>query len=301
MKKIFKALFLALGMTVGLTATSCSSDEDTTPSLADTNGFAPADDDNSEEANLRRAFAKEVGSYLLFNDTLTKQQVSVDVNGKPVYKVETVDINYVMMGSSDDTYKYTYKYLANADKQKAADAYKRTLGKKLGNINPYSVLLVDTINKWKNSDGVYILKGQASYLLGERCYIFSMNGGKAYTDDTYFDDMFEDILCDVFINKSALLADYWSPVEKLIGKYKDDLGYDLGKSNDLARSLGFLYDWNKWYFCTKKANDLADYVHAVCTYSEEEFEEEFAGYPICIKRFKALRNAILSEGVQLDK
>jgi hypothetical protein len=128
-----------------------------------------------------------------------------------------------------------------------------------------------------------------------------MNGGKAYTDDTYFDDMFEDILCDVFINKSALLADYWSPVEKLIGKYKDDLGYDLGKSNDLARSVGFLYDWNKWFFCTQKANDLADYVHAVCTYSEEEFEEEFAGYPICIKRFKALRNAILSEGVQLDK
>ena len=102
MKKIFKALFLALGMTVGLTTTSCSSDEDTTPSLADANGFAPADDDNSEEANLRRAFAKEVGSYLLFNDTLTKQQVSVDVNGKPVYKVETVDINYVMMGSSDN-------------------------------------------------------------------------------------------------------------------------------------------------------------------------------------------------------
>ena len=301
MKKIFQAFFLALGITVGLTATSCSSDEDTTPSLADTNGFAPADDDNSEEANLRRSFAKEVGSYLLFNDTLTKQQVSVDVNGKPVYKVETVDINYVMMGSSANTYKYTYKYLANADKQKAADAYKRTLGKKLGNINPYSVLLVDTINKWKNYDGVYEITGQESYLLGERCYVFSMNGGEAYTDDTYFDGMFEDILCDVFINKSGLLADYWSPVEKLIDKYKTVLGYNEVYDHDVARSLGFLYDWNKWYFCTKKPNDLANYVHAVCTYSEEEFEQEFAAYPICIKRFKALRNAILAEGVRLDK
>lgn len=301
MKKIFQALFLALGMTVGFTATSCSSDEDTTPSLADTNGFAPADDDNSEEANLRRAFAKEVGSYLLFNDTLTKQQVSVDANGKPVYKVETVDINYVMMGSSNNTYKYTYEYLADADKQKAAEAYKRTLGKKLGKINPYSVLLVDAINKWESYGGVYELTGQETYLLGERCYIFSMNGGEAYTDDTYFDGMFEDILCDVFINKSRLLADYWSPVEKLIGKYKIDLGYEQAYDNDVARSVGFLYDWNRYFFCTKKANDLANYVHAVCTYSEEEFEQEFDSYPMCVKRFKALRNAILAEGVKLDK
>lgn len=50
---------------------ACSSDEDTTPSMADVNAFAPGDDDGSTLANIRREFYKSTGSYLLFNDTLS--------------------------------------------------------------------------------------------------------------------------------------------------------------------------------------------------------------------------------------
>lgn len=284
---------------------SCSDSEDTTPSFADVNGFAPSADDNSEDAQLRRDFKDKTGSYLLFTDTLSKKQVSVDAFGKPVYDVELVDVTYVMMGYNDNTHRCTYKFITDrARKKKAAAWVAEKLGARLGTLSPYSIMLVDSISQWvQNDDLVYELYRKNPHphiLLGTRCYAVSLNGDDAFEEDSYFTDVMEAILNSELLNKSAQLKDYWAPVENLISKYKDDLGYDLGYNDDLARQLGFLNDWNKYFFCTKKENDLKDYVHAVCTQSEASFEEEYAAYPVCIQRFKALRTYLLSEGVVLD-
>ena len=54
--------------------------------------FQPAADDNSEEAQLRRKFFADYGSYLLFNDTLQNVYLGKDINGDPRYFVETIDL-----------------------------------------------------------------------------------------------------------------------------------------------------------------------------------------------------------------
>ena len=304
MKNIFKGIMLALLVAGGFT--SCSDSEDTTPSYVDANGYAPADNDNSETAQLRRQFKEQTGSYLLFTDTLSKKQVSVDAFGKPVYDVEMMDITYNMMGLSDNEYRCTYKYITDTGRQRqAVQTFIDKLGSRLGKTAPFSVLLVDSISQWTQNDKkVYVLYKKNPHpvlMMGARCCVVSLSGDDAFTKDDYFDSMLETILYSNLKINSNQLEEYWAPVKNLIGKYKDDLGYDLGYDEDLAKSLGFLTDWNKYFFCTKKDNDLKDYVHAICTYSLEQFEEEYEQYPICISRFKILRNYVLSLGVKLDK
>ena len=70
--------------------------------------------------------------------------------GKPVYKTELLDITYTMLGYGSD-YTYTYDYLTtDAEKQKAANLVIDKLAKKIGKMMPYSVFLVNRINRWMN-------------------------------------------------------------------------------------------------------------------------------------------------------
>ena len=74
--------------------------------------FQPAADDNTEEAQLRRKFFADHGSYLLFNDTLQNVYLGKDINGDPRYFVETVDLTYTVgqtgYGTSQSSYTFTY-------------------------------------------------------------------------------------------------------------------------------------------------------------------------------------------------
>ncbi len=286
--------------------TACSNEEDTTPSHKELTGFFPADDDNSEEAQLRRKFKDETGSYLLFTDTLSKKQVSTDAFGKPVYDIELVDVTYSMVGSNDNSYKCTYKYITDINrKKKAAEVFTEKMGKRLGKLSPFSVLLVDSISQWTLNDSyeyvLYKKNPHPTIKVNTRCFAISINGDDAFEQDDYFDSMFESILLNSLKSQSDKLEAYWAPVKEMIGTYKTTLGYEQVYDDDIARSVGFLYDWNKWFFCTTTENDLKAYISAVCTYSAEDFEAEYADYPVCIQRFYALRTYLEAQGVKLDK
>lgn len=289
---------------------SCSDNEDTAPTHIDENYFAPKADDNSEVAQLRRDFFNKNGCYLLFNDTLNSTLVGTDSYGNPLYKTELVDIDYNISGS-DDGYEYTYDYLDEQDCRKAAEFIQAKIMNRLGDLKPYSILLVNKISQWTvNGNGEHVLTKLTSYSnphplynLGVRCYAFSMEEGKAFDDPHFFDDIFIDIVLTKIKNKGdAFLADFTGLVENyddLTYYWKDDLGYDFGVNDDLARSLGFLKDYGYYSFGSAD-NDLKNYVNAICTTSETDFEEAYKDYPLCISRFKVLRDKILSLGVKLD-
>ena len=156
--------------------TSCSDDEDTSPSNAEVNAFAPAAADNSATAQLQREFYNETGVYLLFNDTLTV------VNGQ---QPELLDLGWTISGSYG--YSYTYKYITDIDAQRtAADGLKRTLLKRLGKSKPFSVLIVDDI-----AYESYGRLRHSTNVLGVRCYAFNLDEGAELDDiDGYFSDMF---------------------------------------------------------------------------------------------------------------
>lgn len=300
-KTIFiAALFIVMGLA------ACSDSEDTKPSLADVNGFAPDDNDNSLEAQIRRNFKEQTSCYLLFTDTLTKKQVSTDAFGKPVYDVELVDVNYLMMGYSSSSYRLTYKYIKDDErKQRAAEVVATKLGGALGKLTPFSFLVVDSVSQWKQNDdltySLYKKNPHPHIVIGSRCFVVSLSGDDAFEQDSYFNDMFEAILLNLLLNRTTQLREYWEPVDGLIDKSKESLGYERVYDNEIAKSVGFLSDWNRYYFCTSKKNDLSAYIHAVCTYSVADFDAEYANYPICVSRFHALRNYILSQGAKLNK
>lgn len=315
MKKVYIICLMAIVALGGFSG--CSSDEDTTPSMADVNDFAPKDDDMSAEAELRRNFYQQTGCYLLFNDTLSVKQQGTDNYGKPVYQVQTVNVDFNIFNKGASVYRYTYDYITDDDtKQKAAKALKEKVIDRLGSMLPFSVLLVNGISQWtENKYGEWVLTEESDYYgtnphpifrLGSRCYAFSIEGGEALEDPTFYDD----VLCDIVKDKiSAKGKTFLDDFKALVANYddlvddwydKEDKGYPLGKNDDLARSLGFLKDRN-YYFFPDEEMDVNGYINAVFSYSIEEFENEYANYPICIARFKVMREKIEGLGVKIGK
>lgn len=310
MKKIFIFMVMAL---VVCSFSACSDDEDTTPSLLDVNKFAPAENDESVEAQLRRNFKEQTGSFLLFNDTLSKAKVGEDMYGKPVYKTELLDIEYSMLGFASD-YTSTYDYLTNdAEKQKAANLVINKLAKKLGKMMPYSVILVNRINRWMNDGYGNMIPAEDDYdgivpnppyVMGSRCVAISMDNGAAYDDETYFDSMLEDIVYVALTADESYLKEFYGAVEnysKLVSSWKDEIGYEVGIDNEFARSLGFLNDYSDYKFAKNKEWETRQYLKKVMTESQEEFNEEYAEYPICQNRFATLRNKMIALGYHFDE
>lgn len=310
MKKIYLYMMMVW---VVWSFSACSDEEDTTPSHADVNKYAPAADDQSVEAQLRRDFKEQTGSYLLFNDTLSKVKVGEDMYGKPVYKTELLDIEYTMLGFASD-YTSTYDYLAtDGEKQKAASFVVNKLAKKLGKMMPYSVILVNRINRWMNDGYGNLIPAEDSYdgivpnpdyVIGARCIAISMDNGAAYDNDTFFDSILEDLVYAALTADESYLKEFYAAVEnydKLVNNWKDDIGYEVGIDNEFARSLGFLNDYSTYKFAKNKEWETRQYLKKVMTESQEEFDEEYAEYPICQNRFAILRNKMVALGYNFDE
>ena len=306
-----KAIYFLIAL-AGLLG-ACSNDEDTTPTdLESVNKFAPADGDNSAEATLRRNFYKETGCYLLFNDTLSVTKTGEDAYGKPIYKVETIDLPFSFIGESTSDYTYTYDYIKDETvREKAADFVKTKLLARLGKLAPYSVLLVNSISVWQTVDGSLELLDpdewpyedpHPDYYLGSRCYAFSLQDGEAFDDEGFFDSVVSQILYDRIHSKGdAFLSDFTglvSKYESMTSADKEEIGQEYGKNLDWAHSLGFLKD--SYYYTVSQTDDLKSYIDAICTTTVEDFEKQYGKYPICVERFKVLRNKVLEMGVKLD-
>ena len=80
MKRLFYSFAIILS---GICLISCESEDALEPDYKNPSDyFQPAADDNSEEAQLRRKFFADHGSYLLFNDTLQNVYLGKDINGE---------------------------------------------------------------------------------------------------------------------------------------------------------------------------------------------------------------------------
>ena len=251
---------------------ACGGEEDdTTPSYADVNGFAPADDDNSPTAQLRRDFYNQTGSYLLFKDTL----ITHTSDGRS----ELLDITYFIMGSIDwqSDYKYTYEYIEDIEQQrKAAEYVQKYLIKRLGKNTPYSFFLVNDLHY-----DYYGRLRQRDKVLGLRSYVISMGGGEAYDDpETYFGDMIVDIV------KNSISRVPEELMNQFYAFSKDYYGNDVE---------GSLTDQEVWDLST----DLYLWLEAVLTMSPSEFEAEYGSSSVMMEKYTLLREIILNQGFEI--
>ena len=269
---------------------ACGGEEDdTTPSYADVNGFAPADDDNSPTAQLRRDFYNQTGSYLLFKDTL----ITHTSDGRS----ELLDITYFIMGSIDwqSDYKYTYEYIEDIEQQrKAAEYVQKYLIKRLGKNTPYSFFLVNDLHY-----DYYGRLRQRDKVLGLRSYVISMGGGEAYDDpETYFGDMIVDIVKNSISRVPEELMNQFYAFSK--DYYGNDIDGEL--TDQEVWDLGMFYyiedDWWGNYFYYQNT-DLSLWLEAVLTMSPSEFEAEYGSSSVMMEKYALLRQIVLDQGFEI--
>lgn len=283
-------LLTLFSFSIACVSVACGGEEDdTTPSYADINGFAPADDDNSPTAQLRRDFYNQTGSYLLFKDTL----ITRTSDGRS----ELLDITYFIMGSIDwqSDYDYTYEYIEDIEQQrKAAEYVQKYLISRLGKNAPYSFFLVNDLHY-----DYYGRLRQRDKVLGLRSYVISMGGGEAYEDpETYFGDMIVDIVKnsisrvpeEVMNQFYAFSKDYYG--NDVEGSLTDQEVWDLGMFYYIAD------DWwgNYFYY---ESTDLSLWLEAVLTMSPSEFEAEYGSSSVMMEKYTLLREIILNQGFEI--
>ena len=269
---------------------ACGGEEDdTTPSYADVNGFAPADDDNSPTAQLRRDFYNQTGSYLLFKDTL----ITHTSDGRS----ELLDITYFIMGSIDwqSDYKYTYEYIEDIEQQrKAAEYVQKYLIKRLGKNTPYSFFLVNDLHY-----DYYGRLRQRDKVLGLRSYVISMGGGEAYDDpETYFGDMVVDIVKNSISRVPEELMNQFYAFSK--DYYGNDIDGEL--TDQEVWDLGMFYyiedGWWGSYFYYQNT-DLSLWLEAVLTMSPSEFEGEYGSSTVMMEKYALLRQIVVDQGFEI--
>ncbi|MGM9733469.1 MAG: hypothetical protein ACI3YT_05065 [Prevotella sp.] len=282
MKKIH--ILFAMLLISAITLISCSDNEDTTPSMADANVFAPAASDNSATAQLQRDFYKETGVYLLFSDTLTA------VNGG---KPELLDLGWTLSGSYGSVFSYEYIYDINSQRQ-AADAVKKHVLERLGSAKPFSILLANSIT-YKSYGKV---KNQ-TMVLGNRCYAFNLDGGSALDDpDTFFGNLFTSMVQSILEKYSTELQAFYDISSEYYGEYIDDFGLEDPTEEELWEYGFFEYDdwWGSFYF---KNTDFKQWVKKVTTMSRSEFEATYGSSATMMNKYEALVGVIEKIGIKL--
>ena len=124
MKRLRNIIFPSFLIAMTLCFTSCGKEDAPVVDVNDpTDNFIPGEDETDATAEMRRKFKEEEGSYLLFNDTIQKKELGIDIMGNTRYFVEVVDVNYMVGATSINTHPYTYTYLKTEEKRTAAVEY----------------------------------------------------------------------------------------------------------------------------------------------------------------------------------
>ena len=141
---IKKSIFALL--TIGLLG-ACGEDA-LTNQIDFSTPYAIQDDPNDPIQHHCYEIYQKYGVSVYFNDTIQTTLEGTDHKGKPVYKYETLDLNWDFTSHDGKTVTYEYDYLTKQeDKEKAmrfVDSYLNRVSKSM---RPFTIFLADTIRK----------------------------------------------------------------------------------------------------------------------------------------------------------
>lgn len=309
---IYISLLAASALTLG----SCGNDDAEAGPLEEDQWLHPYGASDTDQ-QLQEGFFSTNNIYLLFNDTLRKEQTSINPDGTPYYDFEAVDLTYVMTGSSDGAERsFSFDYLtSDADKQAAADFVQNKVLPHLGgDLLPFSFLLVDQIN-YAHSDAstYYVMKvTHPAVYAGWRCTAIATKGVSDMTDaeqTSYCNEILQTVVnsrlsslpSSTFDEFYSYTNDYYSTykmyeaAEAFFAVYPTP--YDIGLLDN-----GY-YAWYTsgsliMYNIKAKSYDLADYTTHLFSETEEEFTEKYGQYPIVMAKYKILKEIYESLGVK---
>ena len=301
MKKYAIYGLLALA-TVGFV--SCSDDEEVlVPSAGYVdNKFAVPADATGPEADLRRKFYEDNGSFLLFSDLLAHEYVGKDAYGHDVYKDEYVDFNYNLnsMSSSDPE----IELLTDLDDKKAAvDLIERYVLPRIagGQLMPFSVLPLKSILATQTSYPYDIV--EAKTISCFRC--LGVNVGEwlelpEEEQEGYGASVLLDLIASKFTYQSEEADEFCDLSYEYSGYYLDEIDEDWdGEDLSLVYECGFISYVKTRYgdvYLPFTYDDFNDYLMAVLTRDEVDFMEEFGEYPMIVTKYNIIKDAIIALG-----
>ncbi len=276
-----KNIFL-IGLMGCLMLFSCQKEDELTPSGADVDYFLPAEDDMSEEAELKREFFAENDVRLLFSDT-----IHVD-------EKDTIVINFDYNFTVNHTgLEYIVEKIQDIDEKKAAAEFvSEGIIKRLGSVPPpYSVLLAKDFMSSNMSYGYEILTPIATQP--------SLKTTVITVGDILSKEDWEKVEL-----ANSVLSQYLG--EQLATNYTSEL-------KDFFDVSAFIYDdiWNSYptytesdlingfidipeYGFTRKF-DIKSYLYQMYTYSEEDFRAMYGTYDRIITKMEALKSILNDE------
>lgn len=310
MKAILKNIMLLSSVVMPLLC-SCSSSDDVVAGPLEENTYLHPYGASAADQALQTSFYEKNKIYVLFNDTISKTQVSVNPDGTPYYDFEDVNMGYSLMGYEVNTKAsvFRYKYLEDKDKAAAVDFLSNSLLPSLGkSLRPFSFLLVDGI------DYVYSYYGSdvwssAEVWAGWRCTAIAMKGiGTMSAEEknafrlkllqaivsnkissieaSKFDEFYS--FCNDYYSKYAMRED----ADPFLAKYPTTYDFGLLSAYSWGQPNGFSI-----YNIKAKEYDLEDYTNALFATSEAEFMAQYGQYPIVVKKYQILKAIIEELGV----
>ena len=297
MKRLFYSFAIILS---GICLFSCESEDALEPDYKNPSDyFQPAADDNSEEAQLRRKFFADYGSYLLFNDTLQNVYLGKDINGDPRYFVETIDLTYTVgqTGYGTSLSSYTFTYIPNFEQKLAMTEYLETyiLPHFSDAMRPYSWLLTKTIiGKMGKDDSAQTISPYA--VVNQRCVAVACNyltqrerteAQKKNYASRVLNIMVSSMVkahTDAFGEFEAVSHDYY-------GRSYSSLGLEDVNQEKLYQ-YGFLVAGSTVGYMTDLSTDISSYASNVVTYTDEQLEQRYGKYELVMLKHRLMKQTL---------
>lgn len=132
---------------------SCTSEDALTSSIDFSSPYVIKDNPDDPIQHQCYELYKKYNVAVFFNDTIDKHLVKNDYYGNPVYRYETLDMNWNFSSHSAKDVTYEYDYLKTPeDKQKALNFISSYLSLVSKSMRPFCIFATDTV-KITNSKG----------------------------------------------------------------------------------------------------------------------------------------------------
>ena len=289
---------------LSLVFTGCGKEDGLTPDYKNPSDyFQPSTDDNSEEAQLRRQFYAESGSYLIFNDTIQRNYTGTDINGNPSYFVETVDLTYSVGLSAYISTHYSYTYLETLEQKQQTTDFLRTyiLPHFTGKLRPYCWFVCNVISTWNDNNSTISKPYAAS---NQRCiavaanYLVQRERSDAQKKN-YAQRILNAVIGQLAMNHSEDFTDFYTYSSDYYGRDYISMGYEDKPSTQELYTLGFLSSTASATF-PSSTTDLNSYALLVIQNSEEQLNQRFANYPIVLQKASVVREVLTQLGYVIE-
>ena len=304
---------LACFLTVG-----CSDENELKPSSADRDWFV-IEDSEDHIGHERFLLYEKYGIPVFVNDTIGVEERGVDYYGNPVMYYCTLDINYTVGAPVTDNGLQSRKYslLESSEDQLAGISFLDNYLIPALPENMYfnSILLLDSLYEMRMTGwaverkDINVYQGALTLAIGQVKSIAKMtpeeqNKHKGLILATLaLKQLDEEQLSDFYMVS-------YDPVKKF-SYYQQMVTPSPSAAMPSAKCevYGFLdydsryyamnegKDPSQWiYYTLTRANDLEDFVLAYFQYSEKEFKELYADYPLVLEKYEIIKTLMTDFG-----